>query len=202
MISPPTGSQRLEILLRNARQLARIARTTFPAFSIDGSKNCVSPSKDVTSSLGCSWSLAVEAVNAYTLSNDRMDLVAAENRLLCFCRQAQLTMSNAASDYKVTNLYVASGLAIVATVLAYIASLSILRVSTMATCVLFFVIVCFSATMAASSFVEEEQQFWYWIAVGWMFYLHAKLYVFSLAALPPCLIIDVLITIFYLKPQK
>lgn len=37
-----------------------------------------------------------------------------------------------------------------------------------------FMVVGYGTMMFASSYVEEEQQFWYWIGSGWIFYLHIR----------------------------
>lgn len=37
-----------------------------------------------------------------------------------------------------------------------------------------FMIVGYGIMMFASSYVEEEQQFWYWICSGWLLYLHIR----------------------------
>lgn len=59
------------------------------------------------------------------------------------------------SAYRVLSKYRHSGLFLVASVLLY------------------------GAMMFASSYVEEEQQFWYWIFTGWVFYLHARSFRFE-----------------------
>lgn len=162
--------------MHNAQQLAKIVKATFSAFDIDGSKICEPFSTNDIPSLDCSWANALRASDSYIMSKDHRDYMTAENRLLRFCRQVQSTLSNAASNYNVTNLYVASSIAMIATALAYVASLNTLHLSKAATYVLFFTLMTFNVTMTASSFVEEEQQFWYWISTAWIFYLYAKLY--------------------------
>jgi len=39
---------------------------------------------------------------------------------------------------------------------------------------LFIITTAYMITMFASSYVEEEQQFWYWIMAGWMIVLFLK----------------------------
>jgi ethanolaminephosphotransferase len=35
-------------------------------------------------------------------------------------------------------------------------------------------VMCYAVMMFASSYVEEEQHFWYWISAGWIAYLHVQ----------------------------
>lgn len=80
-------------------------------------------------------------------------------------------MSNAASEYDLRRLYAGIGITVVAAAALVPCIVSVTREN----CV--FVSACFitflyGIMMFASSFVEEEHNFWYWIAsscCGWLF---------------------------------
>jgi ethanolaminephosphotransferase len=83
-------------------------------------------------------------------------------------------MSSTASNYDVTKLYISIGIASVAFISA---CASVLRTRSIATtdCLLLFTVTAlYGLMMFASSYVEEEQHFWYWIAGGWFVYLRAR----------------------------
>lgn len=96
--------------------------------------------------------------------------------MLQFLHAAQRTMSNTASSYAVSSLV--SGM--------FLAGLSVM----LALCAvkkpwlptfsgLFFTLVTllYGIMMFASSYVEEEQHFWYWITCAWTLCLYARAYV-------------------------
>jgi hypothetical protein len=93
--------------------------------------------------------------------------------LICakqFCRRAQDIMSSTASNYDVPRLF--SGIAIAsASIVSTILAAWNLSVFQRRDCVCYFLIlILYGIMMFASSYVEEEQHFWYWVTGGWIFY--------------------------------
>ena len=84
-----------------------------------------------------------------------------------FCREAQDIMSSTASNYDVNRLLCGIALAC-SSVLLVVLNLhgSMLRDADF---IIFTLIaILYSIMMFASSYVEEEQHFWYWIGAGWI----------------------------------
>lgn len=84
-------------------------------------------------------------------------------------------MSTAASNYDVPLLYIGIGTAVVSLVLATMAT----KISSITSTGLFYVstLVLYGVSMFASSYVEEEHNFWYWATATWFFYLFVFEYV-------------------------
>jgi ethanolaminephosphotransferase len=80
-------------------------------------------------------------------------------------------MSSAASNYDLTRLLLGTGIAFASVILAALASPngSLLLNTDGAFALLLTAL--YGVMMFASSYVEEEQHFWYWIAGGWIVYL-------------------------------
>lgn len=97
-----------------------------------------------------------------------------ESTLLSFLRLAQRLMSSAASDYDVKYLYLGIGITSLAVFLSVPAMHGLLSTSRPSIMFLVMSVLSYNALMFASSYVEEEQQFWYWLLTGWMCYLHIK----------------------------
>lgn len=88
-------------------------------------------------------------------------------------------MSSTASNYDVSRLI--SGIVLVALSII-VTSIVVLTDSTvMHTDNLFFLLttILYGSMMFASSYVEEEQHFWYWITGGWIAYLALRKYVWE-----------------------
>jgi ethanolaminephosphotransferase len=81
-------------------------------------------------------------------------------------------MSNTASNYNMSRLRSGMIVATVAVIAASVASLSIPRKLCLADAAYVAVTMSYGGMMFASSFVEEEQHFWYWSASGWLAYLY------------------------------
>jgi ethanolaminephosphotransferase len=85
-------------------------------------------------------------------------------------REAQQTMSSTASNYDVQRLFFGTSLAFLICVLSYFA-LPTMRPMSPAGLYYALTLALYAVLMFASSYVEEEHNFWYWITSGWFFYL-------------------------------
>ncbi|KAK2767899.1 major facilitator super transporter protein [Onygenales sp. PD_12] len=171
-------SEKLEILLENAKQIRDVVRTTFPVyeFSNNYSPHVCSRSLDTDiASLECDWQNTLKLAGAARA--DSSHFKAAEDALLTFSRSAQNVMSSTASNYNLTRLYIGIGITTVIFILSIISSLRLLGKSLGAIPFGSFITITYGAMMFGSSYVEEEQQFWYWVLSGWMFYLLVRPYV-------------------------
>jgi ethanolaminephosphotransferase len=81
-------------------------------------------------------------------------------------------MSSAASNYDVNRLVTGIGVAFSSIALAAVAATSN-RASFLSSdgAFAFLLTTLYAIMMFASSYVEEEQHFWYWITGGWIAYL-------------------------------
>lgn len=166
-------TDRLNILLQNARQILRIVQATFPRHSFDlqsTSTDCGKEDLSDVEQLQCDWRNAMALVEDENAEHDKV--VAA---LYKFLRRAQDIMSGTAANYKVNMLITGSILAAIAALTAFALAFESLRSSGLTGLFLSLVVLGNGAIMFASSFVEEEQQFWYWITSAWMAYVHVRL---------------------------
>lgn len=86
-------------------------------------------------------------------------------------------MSSTASNYDMFKLMVGQGIVGVAAALALIAAVPTILRSLMSSVPFLLVAVAYAIMMFASSYVEEEQHFWYWTTSGWLAMLSLKGYV-------------------------
>ena len=153
------------LLYENAKQISKVAAATFPAAF---EQPCSSRSQDSIGELACFW-FRIQEEHASGKRDDH-----ASKTLLIFLREAQRTLSSAASNYDTTRLLVGIALSALA------AGLSSISVHYMAHFNLFSVAafdlikIPYGITMFASSYVEEEHQFWYWAFSGYLSFLYAK----------------------------
>ena len=85
-------------------------------------------------------------------------------------------MSSTASNYDVASLYVGIGMAAVAFLSTVGATFGYFSGAGSVGIWTAMVAVLHGVMMFASSFVEEEQHFWYWVASGWFAWLLLKKY--------------------------
>ncbi|PVI02738.1 alkaline phosphatase-like protein [Periconia macrospinosa] len=150
---------RIQLLLRNARQIKRIVEATFPSLDFgdvttrEEEKDCVSPSTG--QDLACKWQAVLHS-----------DLF----KILQFMQAAQETMSSTASNYDVPRLIIGASLALSSVVLSFF-TLPALRPVSPHGLYYMLILALYSILMFASSYVEEEHNFWYWATSAWLFYL-------------------------------
>jgi ethanolaminephosphotransferase len=87
-----------------------------------------------------------------------------------FMRDAQEVMSSAASNYDVPRLFLGTALAFAICVLSFFTIPSLWPFS-LAGIYYFLTLALYAVLMFASSYVEEEHNFWYWVTSGWFFSL-------------------------------
>ena len=182
---------RMGLLLQNARQMLEVVRGTFPGSSFSEYKirdDC-SLALSAGDALSCLWSNAASLVEV----PGHIDTAAALHALtqvckwvgglysislaakrLQFSKSAQDVMSSTASNYNMARLGIGIGLAALATV-SGIATVSTALSNFQATGLwVAFVFIAHGLMMFASSYVEEEQHFWYWVSSSWIGWLLLK----------------------------
>jgi len=97
-------------------------------------------------------------------------------------------MSGMASNYDVSRLIIGQGIAAVAVVLAIAAAIT--SISEPAASFLPFagIVLAYGIMMFASSYVEEEQHFWYWATTAWFGILGMKGFRRYVESFPHCLL--------------
>src|SRR5271167_2753839 len=87
-------------------------------------------------------------------------------------------MSSTASNYDMFKLTAGQVLASVAAAFALGAAIPVLTHSFVSAVPFILITIAYGIMMFASSYVEEEQHFWYWATSGWLTLLSLKGYVF------------------------
>lgn len=73
-------------------------------------------------------------------------------------------MGSTASDYNMDKLYFGQAIAFLSVTLVAISAAPVFKTSYLFKTIM----LSYSAMMFASSYVEEEHNFWYWAASGWI----------------------------------
>ncbi|KAF7587459.1 major facilitator super transporter protein [Aspergillus hancockii] len=170
------GPQRIHVLLENAKQLLKAVKESFPTYSFESNlmPTCDSDSLTDIEDVQCAWLRVLHLFDGSSADYDSDAHREIESSLLHFLRSAQRLMSSAASNYSLRNLYLGLCIAGFAVWLTFSPAKRPLLNCKPAGMFLIFIILSYSGMMFASSFVEEEQQFWYWVLMGWVSYLHVK----------------------------
>ncbi|KAJ4311565.1 major facilitator super transporter protein, partial [Neodidymelliopsis sp. IMI 364377] len=163
------GLDRNQLLYRNARQIKRIVEATYASQSFEDrllpqtteSDEC--DYSDSGQKLACRWQAVVRG-----LAHEDADMK--DHHLNTFMHDAQEIMSSAASNYDVSRLFVGTALALLICVLSFF-TLPPLRPVSPTGIYYFLTLALYTVLMFASSYVEEEHNFWYWITSGWFSYL-------------------------------
>lgn len=92
-------------------------------------------------------------------------------------KMAQEIMSSTASNYDVKKLYIGAGFAALALISAAFAAGPTIFASFKECYPIIAIGLLYGIMMFASSYVEEEQHFWYWATTGWLALLWIRSYV-------------------------
>lgn len=94
-------------------------------------------------------------------------------------KHAQELMTGTASNYDVPKLVTGQVVAMVALLLSFVTAWPTIVKSLLASLPLMTITVGYGSMLSASSYVEEEQHFWYWATSAWLALLSIKGYVSS-----------------------
>ncbi|TVY20155.1 GPI ethanolamine phosphate transferase 2 [Lachnellula arida] len=167
----PNKKDRTQILLRNARQILSVVTATFSSFEGDGpSQNCGELS-DSVDELACEWRAIVKSVPASGEDPDFERWIGAITKWL---KQVQELMSSTASNYDVSKLVIGQAVAAAGLFFASIAAGPAVLNSLRSSSPFIGVSLSYGIMMFASSYVEEEQHFWYWTTTAWLMLLWIK----------------------------
>ncbi|KAH7308203.1 alkaline-phosphatase-like protein [Stachybotrys elegans] len=170
----PSSRDKIQILIRNARQILNIVTAAFghELFEQDAKSDpCAMESGDV-SELACGWRRI----------NHQASVLAAAGELdqawltstSAWLRKAQDLMSSMASNYDMPMLFLGQSLSLIAVVASGM-SVATQGTHTKGSMVpLFLISILYGIMMFASSYVEEEHHFWYWASTLWLACLAAQ----------------------------
>ncbi|OTA94494.1 hypothetical protein M434DRAFT_394638 [Hypoxylon sp. CO27-5] len=168
----PEKQDKFQILVRNAKQIFDIVAATYGGSSTGKqySPDCARPSS-LADELVCGWR-NINATAGKTSTDDLDDdwIMNTSNWL----SKAQALMSSMASNYNMSMLACGGSVAAVASIAAIyaVAASTPTRASNLIPFVL--ITLLYGIMMFASSYVEEEQHFWYWSTSAWLLYLAIK----------------------------
>ncbi|KAF2024881.1 alkaline phosphatase-like protein [Setomelanomma holmii] len=167
------GTDRVQLLFRNAEQMKKIVEAKYTSLRFDSKVltseemtfDCSSPVSlfglTEGQSLACTWQAALRNMNNHD---------ALIKLLYSFMHKAQDTMSGTASNYDVPRLFIGLAIACLVCGLSFLA-LPALRSISSAGISVAVASALFAVNMFASSYVEEEHNFWYWATSAWFLVL-------------------------------
>ncbi|WQF75866.1 Putative Type I phosphodiesterase/nucleotide pyrophosphatase/phosphate transferase [Colletotrichum destructivum] len=163
-------NDQIQLLVRNARQILNIVTATFGSEMFDSAttstqKACLSPQDDAQE-LACEWHRVNDALKVMDDGQGELDPVWLE-AMSKWLSNAQDLMSSMASNYDMGRLHVGEAVALLGTgSLVFGVRPSLIPLLT--------ITVTYGIMMFASSYVEEEQHFWYWATSAWLGSLAVK----------------------------
>ncbi|TDZ27167.1 GPI ethanolamine phosphate transferase 2 [Colletotrichum spinosum] len=169
-LAPTLENDQIQLLIRNARQILNIVTATFgpDIFNLTSSAAarsfCADP-RDDAQKLACHWHRINDGLKA--MDGDTELNIAWLEDMSEWLRKAQDLMSTMASNYDMGRLHLGEA------VMGLVAGSLLMRAPQSP---LPLVGICFTygIMMFASSYVEEEQHFWYWSTSAWFGWLAVK----------------------------
>ncbi|ODA82694.1 hypothetical protein RJ55_01202 [Drechmeria coniospora] len=170
----PTARDKTQIMMRNARQILNIVTAAFGTELFDMASSadpCTMPPTRVHE-LACRWRRMSLHADSVASASDMDQNWLSEASL--WLHEAQDLMSSMASTYDMRKLCLGLGLAVAAA----IASIVVAGLPASRQTEFFMPLIILSSSygmmMFASSYVEEEQHFWYWASTFWVAHLGSR----------------------------
>ncbi|KAJ5033462.1 uncharacterized protein L3040_008577 [Drepanopeziza brunnea f. sp. 'multigermtubi'] len=168
----PNNVDRVQILLRNAKQILGVVTAAFPSFEyVEPSKDCKEMSSNIDE-LACQWKILTKTQPKPGPENQNIDEWLRHTTK--WLKQAQDIMSSTASNYDVRKLATGQAVSTLAFVFSTVAANAILAWSFKESVPILLISLLYGIMMFASSYVEEEQHFWYWATAAWLVLLWMK----------------------------
>lgn len=162
-------------MLQNARQLLAIVRAAYPDFDNKGVLYDCSAASTNVDELACWWGKYLVA-NKHSLNGD-LDHAVTLDLLYRFSTRCQDFLSMAASNYNLDWMSTGIAVTFLASVASVFSFVPLLESSKLANWFFPAATLAYGIMMFASSYVEEEHHFWYWVASGWFIAIFIKGYI-------------------------
>lgn len=170
----PSPRDKVQILVRNVRQILNVVTAAFgnELFDLRSAIDpCALKATDVNE-LACAWrNISQQAASLVSAAEMDQAWFSATSAWL---RKAQDLMSSIASNYDMLRLFIGQGLATAAVVSSVVAARLQAARGIGAWMPLLLLTVSYGVMMFASSYVEEEQHFWYWASTLWVAWLGSR----------------------------
>ncbi|OAA46606.1 Alkaline-phosphatase-like, core domain protein [Beauveria brongniartii RCEF 3172] len=170
----PSPKDKIQILIRNARQILNIVTAAFgpELFDVASSTDPCQLERTDINELACDWRFITQRAVSLNVQNTiDQEWLTSTSRWI---RKAQNLMSSMASNYEMPRLYAGLGLAGIALIITASTFFTQRVLWSQTALPLMLISFLYSAMMFASSYVEEEHHFWYWAATLWLAFLAAK----------------------------
>ncbi|KAF8538213.1 alkaline-phosphatase-like protein [Trichophaea hybrida] len=176
------SEERVDVMMRNARQLRSIVVAAYPEFErlsqmpYAPHNQCGDSPSDVEE-LACLWREATYLLgtrNRKNIVDTSEPATAIHESLWKLCTRYQQILSGVASNYDLRLMTGGIALMVGATILSVVKLVPVIGESSLADLSFLAITVAYGVMMFASSFVEEEHHFWYWVATGWFMLLFLK----------------------------
>lgn len=180
----PNRTDKYTLLYQNAAQIQQVAQATYSdAFqTITDASHCSNKQHlSEPQHLACKW-LQVQDIYASMMSNDHLFIRDGTPLLRSFIKDAQSQLSGTASKYDFDKMQIGLGLAVSSLILSTWTSWRTVLSHRFAGIYFTFMTGTYAITMFASSYVEEEHQFWYWTSSAWLVFLAVQQQRFSKSA--------------------
>lgn len=180
------AEDQISLILQNARQIRNTIKETSPKFNFESNAGSECEQPEPEKVLSCMWAQVskISKAGSHPYTKDTLhSLIKVGWSILYrqhytdssqFLKHAQDTMSSAASKYDIHKLYFSTGIAVLANIAALTACATWMTVANPGLLWICSLAFLYGIMMFASSYVEEEHQFWYWVVSSWCGWLFLK----------------------------